>query len=237
MSIGLQPFAGNIHTVSARAVDDHPTLRNIANLKRITGVYLTSQNGQQVKHMRFNPNKPVWGMGIDIKEPAECYSLAKFTERFADAMELEGVGGRADIVRVDFKADYTNAATVDLWVKFCNLLIGAFVARHEVTDKNQFLCTTITGKKHKSTKAQWGKIVLENYNKAIQEESLDICYRFEVRYVGDEPVAVADALVSETAVKSRWQAESQSPRMLITLKHLLLADKAVRVLLNGLVAV
>lgn len=194
MSTGLQPFAGNIHTVSARAVVRHFTEPNIANSYRITGVYLTTQNGQQVKHMRFNPNKPVRGAKADRKESAKCYTLAKFTELFDDAMELEGVGGRADIVRVDFKADYTDMATVDLWVKFCNLLIGAFVVRHNVSDKNQFLCTTITGEKHKSTKAQWGKIVLENYNKVIQEEGEGICYRFEARYIGDEPVSVADAL-------------------------------------------
>ncbi len=196
MDLILKPFSGNIHTVSVTAPVIYITESNCVNTQKITSSIFTIQKGEKIRHFRFNPNKLYLSEQIKTDRTIECQSLSDFECRYEECMVAECVADRNRMVRLDFKFDYYDTTTVDLWVKFCNLLIGAFIVRHKVTPKNQYLCTTITGDQHKSSKAIWGKFEFENYNKAIQQESNGTSYRFELRFINQKGVVTRDALLS-----------------------------------------
>lgn len=191
----LKSFQGNIHTVSIAAPVTQVLERNALNLGCLTNHYVTPKGGSLTQYYRYNPSKTPDPQNKTVPPcVSECTSLEDFIRRFDYSMMLEGLTDKAIITRTDFKCDYCDKETVDLWVKSGNLLVGAFIVKHKVTPKNQYLCTTVNGGQHKSTHATWGKFDIENYNKAIQQESNGTSYRFEMRHLQTRGLSVEQTL-------------------------------------------
>ena len=178
-----QPIKGNIHTVFIEVPDNGKRRNSLVNHICITSDYTTNRKGEMVRHMRFNPNKNILRAqhGEESTPCEECICLIQFEKYLHTCLIEEGVLSVSQMARLDFKIDYSNSQALDSWVKICDLLIGAFIVKHHVSEKNQYRCTTVIEGRHKSTKATWGRYELENYNKAIQQERNGNQYRFEIR--------------------------------------------------------
>lgn len=182
---------GFVHTAEAR-VHWRPGIdieRSRSDRRRVTEWSSGINESDKPAVFRFNPNNerirsPFSG---DMVKLGNCRSLADFESVLTKCANEAGFEREdIEIMRTDFAIDYYDGEGADYFQKLCDLMIAAFVVRHDVGEKHQHWSETIITRAPKSNKATWGQITLERYNKAIQQPEHGALWRLEMRYKRDD---------------------------------------------------
>jgi len=182
---------GFVHTaeinVRWRQGIDLETLRG--NKQSITKWHGSANKDGNTATFRFNPNNervcsPYSGNMVKL---GNCPSLADFENVLTATANRAGFArDDLDIMRVDFAVDHYGEEGADYFRKLCDLLIAAFIVKHDIPPKDQHWSETTITREPKSNKATWGAFTFERYNKAIQQPEHGATWRFELRYSRDK---------------------------------------------------
>ena len=160
------------------------------NKKSITEWHGSANKDGNTATFRFNPNNervcsPCSGNMVKL---GNCLSLADFESVLTATANRAGFArDDLDIMRVDFAVDhYGEGEEADRFQKLCDLLIAAFIVKHDIQPKHQHWSETIITRAPKSNKATWESVTIERYNKAIQQPEHGALWRFELRYSRDK---------------------------------------------------
>lgn len=138
--------------------------------------------------MRFNPNKEKMASPYsgNMISRGNCQSMADFENLLGEwASDTKYIRDDLEIRRADFALDCFAEDDAPMFRKLCDLLIIAFCVRHGIEDKHQYWGETIVSMKPKNSKAVWGQIAMERYNKSIQQSGNGALWRMELRFSKD----------------------------------------------------
>lgn len=184
---------GFIHTAELRikwreGIDVEKNLNDTFHPKRIHNWQAGVNGLAKAASMVFNPNHE--GMFLRQSErwspDGICYSLAKFRNILKQwASEKGFTQNDINISRVDFAIDSTDPQEAATFKKAADLLITAFVVKHNISMKNQYYTTDIIRRSPKAICATCKPFEITCYNKQIQLSKANAIWRLELRYFRD----------------------------------------------------